>query len=67
MKGCESGTSVNIVSGYGLDDRGSIPGTCSLCPDLLWGPPSFLSPGGKARPGRNADYSPASGSEVENE
>jgi len=36
-----------------------------LCPDRLWGPPSLLYngyggpfPGGKARPGRDADLTP---------
>jgi hypothetical protein len=46
-----------------------------LCPDRLWGPPSLLyngyrgvlSPGVKARPGRDADHSPPSSAEVENE
>jgi hypothetical protein len=43
--------------------------------DRLWGPPSLLyngyrgvlSPGVKARPGRDADHSPPSSVEVENE
>jgi len=41
---------------------------------VLWGPPSLLSngyrgpfPGGKARPGRDADHSPPSSAEVKNE
>jgi hypothetical protein len=40
------------------------------CPDLSWGPPSLLYngyrvfPGGKERPGRDADYSPPSSAEV---
>jgi hypothetical protein len=44
-------SSGSIVSGYGLDDRGSIPGRGKgfflypLCPDRLWGPPSLLSNG----------------------
>jgi hypothetical protein len=45
-----------------------------MCPDRLWGPPSPLYngyrgpfPGAKARPGRDADHSPASSAEVENE
>jgi hypothetical protein len=41
-------SSGGIVSDYGLDDRGSIPGRVKgfilypLCPDRLWGPPSLL-------------------------
>jgi hypothetical protein len=44
----EPGSSGSIVSDYGLDDRGSIPGRGKgfflypLCPDRLWGPPSLL-------------------------
>jgi hypothetical protein len=70
------GSSVSAVPGYGLDDqgdRGSIPGR-GLSPDRLWGPPSLLYngywgsfPGGKARPGRDADHSPPSSAEVVNE
>jgi hypothetical protein len=76
----ESGSSVIIITGYGLDDRGSIPGRVKglflypLCPYRLWSPPSLLYnwyrgsfPGGKARLGRDADHSPASRVEVENE
>jgi hypothetical protein len=76
-------SSVSIVSGYGLDDRaikvrsladakdfssslcvqtgsGVHPASCTMgtvCP----------FPRGKARPGRDADYSPPSGAEVVNE
>jgi hypothetical protein len=45
------GSSVSIVTDYGLDDRGSIPDRGrgflfqSLRPDRLWGPPSLLSNG----------------------
>ena len=48
--------------------RGSNPGggeIFSICPDRPWGPPSLLYneyrvfPGGKKRPGRDADLSPA--------
>jgi hypothetical protein len=74
-------SSGSIVSDYGLDDRGSIPGggkgffLYPLCPDRLWGPPillyngyrGVLSPGVKARPGRDADHSPPSSAEVVNE
>jgi hypothetical protein len=44
----EPGSSVSIVSDYGLDDRGSIPDRgrgfllYPLRPDRLWGPPSLL-------------------------
>jgi hypothetical protein len=66
------GSSVIIVSGYGLGDR-EIE-VRPLCPDQLWSPLSLLSngyrrsfPGGKARPGRDADHSPSSSAEVKNE
>jgi hypothetical protein len=65
----EPGISVSIVTGYGLGGQGSIPNRgrgfflCPLRPDLLWGPPSLLYngygglfPGGKGRPGRDADH-----------
>jgi hypothetical protein len=74
------GSSVSTVSDYELDDRGSIPDRGRgfffqlLRPDRLWGPPSLLPngyrgsfPRGKARPGRDADHSPPSSAEVENE
>jgi hypothetical protein len=71
------------VSDYGLDDRaigvrspagakdfssslcvqtgsGAHPASCTMC---TWGP----FPGGKALPGRDADQSPPSSVEVENE
>ena len=68
------GSSGNIVTGYGLDG----PGTESrwggeifrTCPDRPWGPPSLLYngyrvfPGGKERPGRDADPSPPSNAVV---
>jgi hypothetical protein len=44
-------SSVGIATGYGLDDRSSIPGegwkffSSTLCPDRLWGPPILLSNG----------------------
>jgi hypothetical protein len=79
----EPGSSVSIVSGYGLDDRaievrspveakdlssslcvqtGSevYPASCTMG---TGGP----FPGGKARPGRDADHSPPSSAEVVNE
>jgi hypothetical protein len=81
--GEEPGSSGSIVSGYGLDDReievrspaeakgfssslcvqtGSEahPASCTMC---TGGP----FPGGKARPGRDADHSPPSSAEVVNE
>jgi hypothetical protein len=79
----EPGSTVSIVSGYGLDDRvievrspAETKGffLYPLCPDRLWGPPSLLYngyrgsfPRGKARPGRDADHSPQSSAEVKNE
>jgi hypothetical protein len=77
------GGSVNIVSGYGLNNRaievrspsgakdffsglcvqtgsGAHPASCTMgtgCP----------FPGGKARPGRDADHSPPSSAEFDNE
>jgi hypothetical protein len=71
-------SSVGITTGYGLDGRGSIPGRVkmflfyivsrpALRPTLSpiqWIPP-VLSPGVK-RPGREADHSPQSSSEVKN-
>jgi hypothetical protein len=76
-------SSVSIVSGYGLDDRaigvrsaagakdfssilcvwtssGVHPGSCPMDTGVPF-------PGGKARPGRDADHSPPSSAEVENE
>jgi hypothetical protein len=73
-------SSGSIVSDYGLGDRGSIPGgakdfSSSLCVQTGSGahPASCTMgtggpfPGGKARPGRDADHSPPSSSEVVNE
>jgi hypothetical protein len=78
---CEPGSSVSIVSGYGLDDRaigvrspaeakgffsvasGSRPALGPTQPTMGTG---VLSPGGKTRPGRDADHSPPSSTEVEN-
>jgi hypothetical protein len=51
MYNCEPGSSVSIVSGYGLDDRAidvRSPAEAKgfflqpVCPDRLWGPPSLL-------------------------
>jgi hypothetical protein len=77
------GSSVSIVSDYGLDDRtngvGSPAGSkdfssilcfqtgsgahLAFCPMGTGGP----FPGGKARPGRDADHSPPSSAEVVHE
>jgi hypothetical protein len=79
----ELGSSVSIVSGYGLDDRaievrspaGAKNISCSLCVQTGSGahPASCTIgtrgpfPGANARPGRNTDHSPLSSAEVENE
>jgi hypothetical protein len=71
------------VSDYGLDDRaigvrspaGAKDFSFSLCVQTGSGPtqppvqwvPGVLSPGVKARPGRDADHPPPSSAEVENE
>jgi hypothetical protein len=76
-------SSVSIVSGYRLDDRaievrssaGAKDFSCSLCVQTGSGahPASYTVgtggpfPGGKARPGRDADHSPPSSAEIENE
>jgi len=60
------GSSVGIATGYGLDGLGSNTGGGEIfctCPDRPWGPPSLLYygyrafPGGKERPGGDADPS----------
>jgi hypothetical protein len=79
----EPGSSVSTVSGYGVDDRaievrsrqrrkdfssnlcdqtgsGAHPASCTMG---TGGP----FPGGKERPGRDADHSPPSNDDVENE
>jgi hypothetical protein len=76
-------SSVGIVTGYGLDDRGSggsFPEggwkffSSPPRPERLWGPLSLLSSGywgglssGVKRPGGKADHSPPSSPEVKNE
>jgi hypothetical protein len=76
-------SSGSIVSDYGLDDRaigvrfpaGAKDFSCSLCVQTGSGahPASWPMgtgdpfPGGKARPGRDADHLPPSSAEVENE
>jgi hypothetical protein len=74
----EPGSSVSIVSGYGLDDRAievrSLAGakdfSCSICVQTGSGahPASCtMGTGGKARPGHDTDKSPTSSAEVGNE
>jgi hypothetical protein len=79
----EPGSSGSIVSDYGLDDRaigvrspvGEKDFSSSLCVQTGSGahPASYTMgtgdpfPGGKARPGRDADHSPLCSVEVENE
>jgi hypothetical protein len=68
-----AGSAVGIATAYGLDGSESNPGGGEIfltCPDRPWGPPNLLYngyhvfPGGKVRPGRNADPSPPSSAEV---
>jgi len=71
---CGPGSIVSIATGYGLDGPGiesQLGGeTFCTCPDQPWGPPSLLYngyqvfPGGKERPGRDADPSPSSSAMV---
>jgi hypothetical protein len=79
----EPGSSVSIVSGYGLEGRAievrssteTKDFSSSLCIQTSYGvhPASCLmstggpSLGGKARPGLDADHSSASSAEVDNE
>jgi hypothetical protein len=79
----EPGSSGSVVSDYGLDDRvigvrspaGAKDFSSSLCVQTGSGahPASSTNgtggpfPGGKARPGRDADHSPPSSAEVVNE
>jgi len=60
---CGPGSIVGIATGYRLDGLGGE--IFCTCPDCPWSPPSLLYngyrvfPGGKERPGRDADrYSP---------
>jgi hypothetical protein len=63
------GSVVSIATGYGLDGPG-IEEIFRTCPDRPWDPPSLLYnecwvfPGGKERPGRDADPSPSSSAVV---
>jgi hypothetical protein len=76
----EPGSSVSIVSGYGLVNRAIEVRSKAeatgfilkpLCPDRFWGPPSVLYNGFrgafKARPGRDTEHSSPSSAEFENE
>ena len=62
--GCDS--SVGIGTGYGPSSNPGGGEIFRTCPDRPWGPPSLLYsgyrvfPGGKERPGRDADPSPPS-------
>jgi hypothetical protein len=83
LQNTEPGSSVSIVSDYGLDDRaigvrspaGANDFSSSLCvqtgseahPASCKIGTGGTFPGGKARPGRDADHSPPSSAEVENE
>jgi hypothetical protein len=69
------GSSVGIATAYGLDGPGIESRWVKIfrtCPDQPWGPPSLLYngyrvfPGGKLRPGGDADPSPPSSAEVKN-
>jgi len=69
---CGSGSSVGIVTDYGLDEPGSNPGGDEILrpPRLALGPTQSpvqgyrVYPGGKVRPGRAADHSPPSSAAV---
>jgi len=69
-------SSVGIATDCGLDGPESNPGGDGIfrtCRDRTWGPPSLLYneyrffPGGKERPGRDADPSPHSSAVVKKE
>ena len=69
---CGPGSSFGIATGYGLDGPGIETrwGEIFRGPDRPWGPPSLLYngyrvfPGGRKRPGRDADPSRPSSAEV---
>ena len=74
FKFCGPGSVVDIATGYGLDGPG-IESRCGgeifrTCLDRPWGPSSLyynwyrVFPGGKERPGRDADPSPSSSAVV---
>jgi hypothetical protein len=67
------GSAIGIATGYKLDGTGSSPGggeVVRTTPDRPWGPSSLLYngyrvfPGGKERPGRDADPSSPSSAMV---
>ena len=69
MLSCGPGSVVGIATDYGLDAPGMESRWGKIfrtCPDRPWGPSSLLYngygffPGGKKRPGRDADPSPPS-------
>jgi len=70
---CVPGSVISTVTGDGLDGLGIESRWDEIfrtCPDWPWGPPSLLCngyrvfPGGKERPGRDADPSPPSSAMV---
>ena len=70
---CGTGSSVGITTELRAGrsgDRSPVGARFSARPDRPWGPPSLLYngyrvfPGGKVRPGRDADPSPPSSAEV---
>jgi hypothetical protein len=70
---CGPGSVVGIATGYGLDGPGIESRWDEIfrtCPDRPWGPLSlfyngyWVFPGGKERPGRDADPSPPSSAVV---
>jgi hypothetical protein len=75
VRGMGRDSSVSIVTGYGLDGAGIDSWWGEIFrthPDRPWGPPSLLYkgyrvfPGGRTRPGRDADPSPPSSAKVKN-
>jgi len=73
---CGPGSVVGIATSYGLYGPGIESRWGEIfrtCPDRPWGPPSILYhwyrvfPGGKERPGRDADPSPPSSTVVKKE
>jgi hypothetical protein len=79
FEGRSRDSSVDIATGYGLDDQGVgvwVPVSSRIFssprrPDRLWGPPSLLSNGYKGavspvlkRPERETDHSPPTSAEV---
>jgi hypothetical protein len=78
MEERSQGSSVSIVSDYGLDDReigvrspaGAKDFSSNLCfqtVSVAHPAPRPMGTGGKARPERDADHSPPSSAEVVNE